>query len=174
MIEKLNDELIIHIDFSENYICKYREETQSVYFGASKKQLSIHTGVAYNKDKTITLARVSDNLNHSPPAIWAQLHPIITQFKEEYPDISKLHVISNGPTTQYRCKNNFYLFATKIFEYGFGAGTWTFLEAGHDKGAQDGVRAAIKRSADTIVNGKGETKILLQILSKVIYTWLRI
>ena len=36
------NEFILHIDFSENYLCKYQEEIQSVHFGASKKQISIH------------------------------------------------------------------------------------------------------------------------------------
>ena len=36
-----NDEVIIHIDFSENYSCKYSQDVQSVHFG----QVTLHTGV---------------------------------------------------------------------------------------------------------------------------------
>ena len=41
------NECIIHIDFAENYLCKLNREIQSMHFGASKRQVSIHTGVYY-------------------------------------------------------------------------------------------------------------------------------
>ena len=41
------NEMIIQIDFSENYVCKYREEAQAMHFGATKVQISLHTGVQY-------------------------------------------------------------------------------------------------------------------------------
>ncbi|XP_052255952.1 uncharacterized protein LOC127861484 isoform X1 [Dreissena polymorpha] len=148
-----DNEVIIHIDFSENYQCKYASEIQSVHFGSSKRQISIHTGVAYFKSKHISFATVSDDLKHSPPGIWAHLDPILLHIRRTTPDIDKIHFVSDGPTTQYRCKSNFYLFSTKIFEYGFvNGGSWNFMEAGHGKGAPDGIGAVVKREADTLVN----------------------
>lgn len=38
------NEIFLVIDYSQNYICKCHEEIQSAHFGASKKQLSLHTG----------------------------------------------------------------------------------------------------------------------------------
>jgi len=38
------DGAIIHVDFAENYVSKWDSEIQSAHFGASKKQLSLHTG----------------------------------------------------------------------------------------------------------------------------------
>ena len=63
-----------------------------------------------------------------------------------------LHIFSDGPTTQYRQKGNFYLFATNIFQRGFSLGSWNFHEAGHGKGAPDGIGAALKRTADSLVS----------------------
>lgn len=37
------NEILLHIDFSENYLCKYSEEVQAIHFGGSKTQLSLHT-----------------------------------------------------------------------------------------------------------------------------------
>ena len=37
----------IHIDFSENYTCRYSREIQSIIFGASHQQATLHTGVLY-------------------------------------------------------------------------------------------------------------------------------
>jgi len=35
------NEIVIHCDFSENYVLKYAEEIKSMHFGASKRQSSI-------------------------------------------------------------------------------------------------------------------------------------
>jgi hypothetical protein len=50
MLSKLSvlmGECIVHIDFSENFTCKMSSEIQSMHFGASKHQLSLHTAVYY-------------------------------------------------------------------------------------------------------------------------------
>lgn len=36
---------MIHIDFAENYLCQYNREIQSVHFGGSHKQTTLHTGM---------------------------------------------------------------------------------------------------------------------------------
>lgn len=41
-------EVLVVVDFSENYLCKYATEIQSVHFGASKKQVSLHTGAFFS------------------------------------------------------------------------------------------------------------------------------
>ncbi|XP_063363882.1 uncharacterized protein LOC134652649 [Cydia amplana] len=70
-------ELMIQIDFAENYMTKYAKEIQSVRFGASKGQLSIHTGVFYARNntslETVSFATVSDNLDHQAHAVWGHL-----------------------------------------------------------------------------------------------------
>ena len=47
-ITSLNeDEALILCDFSENYSCKMANEIQSMHFGASKHQITLHTGNFY-------------------------------------------------------------------------------------------------------------------------------
>nr|CAH7719658.1 unnamed protein product [Callosobruchus chinensis] len=74
----------MHCDFSENYLVKYAEETQSFHFGGSRKQISIHTVVVYTKvgGKTVpkSYCTLSDSLNHGPAAIWAHLIPILNEY----------------------------------------------------------------------------------------------
>lgn len=151
------NEAIVHIDFLENCQCKYTEEITSIHFGASQRQISIHTGVAYLNKKTVPFASLSDCLEHGPSGIWAHLDPVIKYIQEASPvKLKMIHFISVGPTTQYRSRTNFLLTSTKIFQHGFIGGTWNFLEAGHGKGAPDGVGAVVKRQADTMVNTRGK------------------
>ena len=146
--EKLTqDEISIHIDFSENYCCKYADEIQAIHFGASRRQISLHTGVMYIDKDVIPFCTVSDSLKHGPGAIWAHLDPVLKYITTNR-NFTTVHFISDGPTTQYRNKGNFFLWSTRLSTYGFSKSTWNFLEASHGKGAADGIGAAIKRAAD--------------------------
>lgn len=93
--ENLTNDCLIHIDFSENYTCKYASEIQSV---------------------------------------------------------QHIHFFSDGPTSQYKPKRNFYMVGTEPYKKGFLSTTWNFFEAAHGKGAPDGVGGSLKRSADLLVH----------------------
>ncbi|CAG9787325.1 unnamed protein product [Diatraea saccharalis] len=159
--EKLSpSEGLLHIDFSENYNCKYSAEIQSAHFGGSKIQLSLHTCVYYSNNsqppdrhlKTTSLCTVSENLRHDPILICAHLKPVMQRIKQISPDIIKLHVLSDGPSTQYRNKSMFYLIANYVSkELDVEAVIWHFSEKGQGKGAPDGVGGCVKRLCDNSV-----------------------
>nr|CAI5856878.1 unnamed protein product [Callosobruchus analis] len=44
------ENVLMHMDFSENYCTKYAEEIQAFHFGGSRRQLSLHTVIAYLKN----------------------------------------------------------------------------------------------------------------------------
>lgn len=44
------NEVIVHMDFSENYACKYESEIQSFHFGGSRQQISLHTTAVQFKE----------------------------------------------------------------------------------------------------------------------------
>lgn len=144
------DEIILHVDFSENYSCKSSDEVQSVHFGASHKQVTLHTGVAYTMDQKIPFCSISKSTRHDPAAIWAHLRPVLEKLLESR-RFTTAHFITDGPTTQYRNKKNFYLASTIPSRFGISWVSWNFLEAGHGKGAADGIGGAVKRSADRLV-----------------------
>lgn len=150
-----SDEAVLHVDFSENYSCKHFEEIQSHHFGGSRKQVTLHTGVMYMKQdgeykpQVSSFCTVSGNNSHNPASIWAHLHPVISYLKDNHSHVKTIHIFSDGPATQYRQKLNFHFICTKTFEdYGFERMTWNFFEAGHGKGAADGVGGYLKRAAD--------------------------
>ena len=146
-------ECMIHVDFSENYVAKCSQEIQSMHFGASKNQISLHTGVYFVGPEGVpkTFCSVSDSNNHGPAAIWTHLDPILDCIQKENPQVNTMHFFSDGPTTQYKQELNFYLFSNNIEERGLKFSTWNFFESGHGKGIPDGVGATIKRTADAAV-----------------------
>lgn len=146
-------ECMIHIDFAENYLGKYSSEIQSVHFGGSHKQVTLHTGVLYVSSDPAPkpFCTVSDCTDHSPFAIWSYLQPMLESLKFNFPQVKVTHFFSDSPSTQYRQKKMFFIFSTQLYELGLTSGTWNYFEAGHGKGAPDGVGGALKRSADAIV-----------------------
>ena len=152
------DEAMVHIDFSENYGCKYGSEVQSAHFGGSKRQVSLHTGICYiGQSRTVTFCSMSDTMTHDPVGIWAHLMPVLEQIMPST-EIHTVHFVSDGPTTQYRNQSNFGLTQVIPFGMGYRNVTWNFLEAGHGKGPADGIGGSIKRSADRFVaNGSDIT-----------------
>ncbi|KAK0152137.1 hypothetical protein N1851_006503 [Merluccius polli] len=148
-------EVVVHMDFSENYACKLNVEVQSFHFGGSRKQATIHTCMVYKSGMSQAYATISDSLRHDERAVWAHLKPVLDDILSDTA-ITTLHFMSDGPLTQYRNRKNFYLMCTLPFLRGIKEITWNFSEKAHGKGAPDGVGGSIKRSADAFVHQGGD------------------
>ena len=97
------DEVVLHIDFSENFSCKLNSEVQSFHFGGSRKQATVHTCVAYTAAGSQSYATISASLRHDERAVWAHLEPVLKDVMRKCnPSPTTLHVMSDGPVTQYR------------------------------------------------------------------------
>ena len=150
------NEAFFVIDFSQNYNCKYWEETQGVQFGPSRKQVSLQTGGYYIKneeDKVVffSIASVSDCLLHNSAAIWALLLPPINKLLSENPQIDTIHFQSDGPYTRYKNKSSFFLFKYHCKKLGLKSATWNFTASGHGKSVADGIGGNVKKMCDEYV-----------------------
>ncbi|CAH0550877.1 unnamed protein product [Brassicogethes aeneus] len=153
------DEVLFHIDFSENFVCKYAEEVQSVHFGGSKQQISLHTVVIYYRPSSestavpLSFCTMSDDLRHDPVAICVHLDLVISEIRKRVPVLYTTHFLSDGPTTQYRNRKMFFLIGAYLSEkLQTNTVRWHYSESGHGKGAPDGVGGYIKREADRLVS----------------------
>lgn len=159
-----NDEVMIVIDFSENYSCKYSAEIQSVHFGASRKQISLHTGAFFylNKDskkiQCVSFCTVSECLRHDASSVWAHLQPILKLVKQYVPTVTALHFQSDGPSTQYKNKTNFFLFSYYCNLFQLHHASWNFSTSGHGKSVADGTGGTVKGLCDrAVAQGKDIT-----------------
>lgn len=95
------DEVLLHMDFSENYNCKYTKEIQSMHFGGSRNQISLHTSVLYyNKEgevKSEPFCTFSEDRKHNNVAICAHLTPVIKEIKTIVSNLNTVHFVSDGP-----------------------------------------------------------------------------
>lgn len=98
--------IVFQVDFSQNYVAKYATEIQATHFVASKRQISLHTGLMYKYDKSVkeanTFCTLSDNLDHNAYAIWAHMKPILEETSKAYPNTHTIHLFSDSPSSQYR------------------------------------------------------------------------
>jgi len=157
-------------------ICKISEEAQAMHFGASKVRISLHTGVQYvhGPNETVAVesfATVSSCLDHGAHAIWAHLKPVLSAIHEKHPEVNTLHIVSDGPTSQYRNRFNLW-YMSHIFPEmcpNMKNLTWNYSEAGHGKGPMDGVGGVLKRTADRHVsfgNDVGSISDFVTVLQK--------
>jgi len=117
--------------------------------------MTLHNVVAYTATGISTYSTLSDSLRHDPCGIWCYLRPVLEHVLENNHLVDIVRFISDSPATQYRCRSNFLLFCTQLYDICNGklrAATWDYMEAGHGKGAPDGIGAVLKRTADRLVS----------------------
>lgn len=169
-----DDEIIILCDFSEDDDTKYGKEVQQRHYGASKQSITLHTGVIFFQKCCQSFVTISDDNCHEPHAIWAHILPIIKLAKEINPNLKVIHHFSDGPSSQYRQKKNFFLlnFFTEKLKLSYA--TWSFSEAGHGKSLADGIGGAFKRQLDKrvlygedVINATDAHRILQRTMKTV-------
>lgn len=76
------NEVMVHVHFAENYDCKLNRETQPMHFEASKRQITLDTGIYRVGKSANPVLLISDSLEHGPPAIWAHLEPVLKSIRK--------------------------------------------------------------------------------------------
>lgn len=146
------DEMMVQMDYAENFSCRSLNEIQTAYF--SQSMVTIHPAVIYYREdgelKHQSLVVVSDEMSHAASTVCAFLDQIIPQLKEINPQVKFVHYWTDSPSSQYR---NRYIFHTLVNHkdiYGVDA-RWNYFEVGHGKGPCDGLGGTTKRMADEAI-----------------------
>ncbi|XP_041471656.1 uncharacterized protein LOC121421100 [Lytechinus variegatus] len=136
------NELLIHVDFSENYDNKQKNAIQSAYFGY--QSFSLYTVCVYRCEKSeITCdsyALVSGTTDHTAKVVFG-LNRFLLKHLNAKQKFDTVHFFSDGAACQFRSKHVFaflaqYDPAMKI--------KWHFFETSHGKGPVDGVGGTVK------------------------------
>nr|CAI5869415.1 unnamed protein product [Callosobruchus analis] len=108
----------------------------------------------YKKNSQLMLQKMVQEFLEDD-TIWAHLKPVLATLPST---IQNIHFLSDGPVTQYRNKSMFYFLGCKLNEMypNVTRFTWNYHEAGHGKGAPDGVGATCKRMADDVIARGGD------------------
>lgn len=147
------NEVVLNMDFAENYACKSVEEIQSAYWNMSA--VTLHPIVVYYKSggeelKHKSIVMVSDEMAHNSNTVLTFIDRVIPEIKKLVPALQKVHYFTDSPTSQYRNKTIFRVVSNHDDIYGCSA-VWSYYEAGHGKGPCDGLGGTVKRMADEAV-----------------------
>lgn len=145
------NDLILQIDFAENYRLISQNEIQSAHF--SYAQVTIFTCVAWLHGCTKSFAIISDQLTHNKYDVYCFLSILIKNIQKHH-SVSKIRVFSDGCGSQF--KNKFILRSIPKFKNEFGVNhfEWNFFATSHGKGAVDGVGAIVKRKVWQLVRAQ--------------------
>ena len=143
------NELLVWMDFAENYNCHTIEDVQSSYWNGD--MVTLHTTVVYMPNQTHkSFVAISDDMGHNAVTVIAILNKLIPLLQNLNPNLKQIYYLTDSPTSQYRNKTIFQFLSYHKEQYGIDA-RWDYLEAGHGKGPCDGLGAAVKRAADDSV-----------------------
>lgn len=140
-------------DFSQNYLCKYKTEVQSMHFGAAREQVSIHTGYLHSKTINQGYGTLSKDLDHKSAAVTAHIQKVLDIYQPQLGSINTIHFLSDSPSSQYRNQSTFYLFTQYLMENfpQIEYFTHNYSETHHGKDEADSVGATIKTAGDNAV-----------------------
>lgn len=137
-----DDEMVLQIDFSENFAIINQDEVQAAHF--SYEQVTIFTACAWFKTKTESLVIVSDDLTHDKNSVWTFLDKLLNHLLSGHLGITKVAIFSDGSACQF--KNRYILSSLPLLSLNHHINlTWSFFATSHGKGAVDGIGGTIKR-----------------------------
>jgi len=151
--------------FRKNFACKLNSEVQALYFGGSRKQVSVHACVAYTAAGVQSYANTFASLRHDKRAVWAHLEPVIWDtLDSQTPRPTTLLMMSDGPVTRYRNKKTFtYLLPSPSFQVS-NRSPGNSLKGPMGKAPQMGMGVLSKESL-TLLSTGGQTSKPLRIFT---------
>ena len=145
--DSLSDEdLLIHVDFAENYRNDQQDEIQSAYFG--HQSFSLFTSCCYYKGTDNTLQQksiviVTENSDHNRVTSMSSLKRVVETMENEVGQtFTRLIVWSDGMSAQFRSRFAFELSAGMLFPD--KSMSWFYNERNHEKGPMNGVGGTLK------------------------------
>ncbi|XP_071164971.1 uncharacterized protein [Mytilus edulis] len=147
------ENVIVQMDFAENFSCTSADEVQSAYWNSSA--VTLHPVVVYFKNEQKELEHknyvfVSDDLGHNIGSVYTIIQKLLSEIKNHVNNLKVVHYWTDSPSSQYRNKTAFYIVSDHKNIFGVNA-IWNYFETGHGKGPCDGIGGTSKRTADLAV-----------------------
>lgn len=124
----VDDEVIIQIDFAENFAIFSQDEIQEAHFSYS--QVTIFTVCVWTKGSTKTFSIISDDLTHDKYCVWTFLRTLLDTLMSGISSLKRICIFSDGCTSQF--KNKYVLSSIILLQTLYGIViTWTFFATSH-------------------------------------------
>lgn len=171
-------ELVMAMDFAENYTCRYGREIQSFHW--NQKQVTIHPMMLYYKPDGGDLQKegfvcITDDLKHDTHAVSRFETEAIAHVRSKGVEVNAIHEWTDGCASQYKGRQSFAAISQgeQLHEVHI---TRNYFETSHGKGPCDGLggivknkisRAVVQNPAISVANAKEIHKFCDDNLSNV-------
>lgn len=151
------NEVVVQMDFAENFACQSADEIQSAYWNSTN--VTLHPVVAHRKSPSGDLEHknyvfISDVNHHNSRAVVAIIQKLVPLIQADLPTVTKVHYWTDSPSSQYRNRYIFDILCRHEDMFGIKA-VWNYFESSHGKGPCDGIGGSAKRQAsDAVKQGK--------------------
>ena len=141
-------EMLVHVDFAENYQNKQQSEIQSAYFGHTS--FSLFTACCYtrnvvsNEIDNHNIMVVTEASDHSRIAAHCLIQRVVEEVRKKIgnrDDTLTVHLWSDGCASQFRSRYVFHL--TTVFPESYRVIRY-YNERHHGKGPMDGIGGCVK------------------------------
>ena len=141
-----DDEVVILLDFAENYKFVIQDEVQSYHW--NQQSCSLHPVVLYYKNNGIlaedSICFISDDLNHDVDFVNKVMSMTATHIKEKISDkITKIRYFSDGCAGNIKIVNILLICAFMKLDFNYNC-EWSFFATSHGKSPCDGLGGTIK------------------------------
>lgn len=142
------NEVLVSMDYAENYSVVNQDEVQQAYF--RNKQVSmLGVGIKYHKDQEIkhqSFVILSNDTRHDTAAVYTGYQKIQNWIQSEVPEVKHVHIVSDGCAAQFKNRFQFSNIANHEADFGHTA-SWHFTPTGHGKSEVDGINGVLKKQA---------------------------
>lgn len=94
------NEVVVHMDFAENFTCSNADEIQSAYWNSTG--VTLHPVVVYYKNgediQHTNFIYVSEVTNHNSVAVYTILKKLVPNLKSLFPDLKLIHYWTDSPS----------------------------------------------------------------------------
>ena len=140
------NELIVLLDFAENYSFVVQDAVQGFYWETS--QATLHLSVAYFRSsngglKHTSIYVISDCLKCDQTAVHCFLTKVITLMKQKVNTIKIIHYYSDGAPSQYKNYKGLVNLWHHRLDHSIDA-VWNLFATSHAKSACDGIGQTVK------------------------------
>lgn len=147
--ELKNDEVIVTLDFAENFAFVVQDAVQAFHYNNDQATL-VPMVIYYSENeetKHCSFVGVTDCLKHDFALVHLFQEKLIDFLKEKFAGrVTKIHYFSDGAPQQFKNKNAFTNLCYHKDDFNIEA-EWIFFATAHGKGACDGLAGSVKRQA---------------------------
>jgi hypothetical protein len=95
-----NEDILLHVDFAENYLCESQDETQAAHWLQS--QITVFTACFWTPSRHNSFVIISDDIHHEKTSVALFLDMLLQNYLPQLSSPKRLTIFSDGAASQFK------------------------------------------------------------------------